>query len=195
MTATDTSPLADSGTKAPALMTAEELARLPDDGFHRYELVRGELRTMAPPGMDHGEDASNLVYFLKAHVRTYGGGRVFVESGVRLARDPDTVRGPDVSYIAEHRLPPPGQRSGFFQGAPDLAVEVVSPSNSAADVAEKVQEYLTAGGRLVWVVDRPRRAVTVHRADGSRQQLGVGDTLSGEDVLPGFALPVAEVFA
>jgi Uma2 family endonuclease len=181
---------------ATALMTADDLFRLPDDGLHRYELVQGVLVTMAPPGFGHGGTASEIAFHVRGGVERLGlGGRVVVEAGFRLQRDPDTVRGPDVAYVAAERLPPPERESEYFDGAPDLAVEVVSPNDTAAEVLEKVQEYLAAGTRLVWVVEPRTRTATAYRPDGSARVLHERDRLDGEDVLPGFTLAVGDVFA
>jgi Uma2 family endonuclease len=177
------------------LMTAGELGQLPDGGVHRYELVKGVLVTMAPPGFGHGGTAFRLGHLMQLAIDQRGlGGEVVVESGFQLEEDPDTVRGLDVAYVARERLPATDARDGYYRGAPDLAVEVVSPHDTATEVLEKVQEYLTAGSRLVWVVDARTRTVTVYRPDGSAQVLRETDTLSGEAVLPGFAPPVREIF-
>jgi Uma2 family endonuclease len=176
------------------LMTAEELFALPDDGFHKHELVRGELVTMVPPGLGHGNTASAFVQALGPFVRERNLGRIFIESGVVLERRPDTVRGPDVSFISADRLPPPEQRAKFFEGAPDLAIEVVSPGDTATELLEKVHEYLAAGCRLVWVADPKTRTVTAYRPDGSAHVYRDADTLSGEDVLPGLSVPVRQLF-
>jgi Uma2 family endonuclease len=176
-------------------VTAEQLLRMSRDGRHRYELVRGEVVTMPPVGLEHGDRSSGIAWLLRSFVREHGGGLVVVEVGFVLARDPDVVRAPDVAFIADARLPPPDQRSGFFEGAPDLAVEVVSPGDTATEVLEKVQEYLAAGSRLVWVVDPRTRSVTVYRPDGTAHLLQEAVTLAGEAVLPGFALPVRDIFA
>lgn len=174
-------------------VTAEEFFKLAND-HSRHELVRGEVVTMPPAGFAHGEDASGIDWFLESHVREHGGGQVVVEVGFTLFRDPDTVRAPDVAFVSESRLPSPGQRRKFYEGAPDLAVEVVSPDDTASEVLEKVREYLAAGTRLVWVVDRRTGSVAVYRANGTTQFLGESDTLSGEDVLPGFTVRVGDLF-
>ena len=175
------------------LLTAEDLLALPD--HQRGELIEGVLRPMPPANFDHFNDTGRLILRVGAFVEAHGLGVVGAEGGFRLRRDPDTVLAPDVAYVRQERLPPPGQRAGFPDLAPDLVVEVLSPSNTPAEVARKVAIYLAAGTELVWVVDRPRQSVTVHRAGRPQRTLGLGDVLEGEDVLPGFGLPLAELFA
>lgn len=175
-------------------MTAEELMRLPHDGY-RYELVEGELR-MTPVGGEHGDIAGVMAYFLIHHVRPRQLGKVVVETGFCLECQPDTVVAPDVAFLSAARVPPGGRLPRkFISGAPDLAVEVLSPTNTASEIQAKVRDYLAHGTRLVWVIDPDVPTVTVYRADGSTQSLQASDVLRGEDVVPGFALQVAELFA
>lgn len=172
-------------------VTADELFHRPD--HHRYELVAGALRVSEPPGGLHGQLAARLCYRLTGFVDAHGLGVVLVESGFILHRGPDTVRGPDLSFGAADRLPAAGVPASFVPLAPDLAVEIRSPDDRAAAVAEKVANYLDAGSRLVWLVDPAGRRVTVHRADGSTTQLGDTDWLDGEVVLPGFRCRIGDV--
>src|SRR5712692_9286560 len=175
-------------------MTAEGLFSLPDDGW-RYELIRGELRRMPPTGIQHGHIASKLNQCLSTYVETHNLGVVCTaEAGFRLARHPDTVRAPDVAFIARERIPAEGVPTGYWPGAPDLAVEIVSPSDRFDDVIEKVAEYLAAGTRLVWVIQPRTHTVTVYHASGEVRLLRGHEELSGEDVIPGFACPVATLF-
>lgn len=170
-------------------MTAEELLylSLPDK---RTELVRGRLIVREPAGSRHGAVANLLAYRLTAHVETPRAGRVYAaETGFTLARHPDTVRAPDVAFVCAARLPA-SEPAGFFDGAPDLAVEVLSIDDRPEDVLQKVADWLTAGARLVWVVDTERGGARVYRADGTETLLGADGTLSGEDVLPGFVCPL-----
>lgn len=177
------------------LMTGKELMDLPDDG-HRYELVKGELCTMTPAGRKHGEIAMTLGIMLGNYVRSHGLGTVCAaETGFYLSRDPDTVRAPDVSFVAQERIPAEADVNDYWPIAPDLAVEVVSPSDQTAEVLAKVSEYLKAGTRLVWVVYPQTQTIVVYRPSAEVRLLSVGDMLEGEDVVPGFACPVAEVFA
>lgn len=176
-------------------MTADELARLPDTG-RRRELIEGELHDMAPAGGEHGlvsiEAAYHLRAFIDAHPET--GGAVFAaETGFRLARDPDTVRAPDVAYVARERLAR-ARVAGYPELAPDLVVEVVSPNDTAAAVQRKVADWLRAGARLVWVLYPATRTATVFQADGSARMLGTGDDLTGERVLPGFRCRLGDLF-
>lgn len=177
------------------VVTADELFRLPDDGY-RYELVKGELRKMTPAGFDHGAIIMNLGAPLSAHVRSNNLGVVCgAETGFRLASDPDTVRAPDIAFVRRDRIPASGRPVGFWPGAPDVAVEVLSPGDTVFEVDQKVAAWLTAGATAVWVVNPQRRTVTVHRATGAPRTLSEQDTLDGEDIVPGFRLSVADVFA
>ncbi len=177
------------------VMTAEELLDLPDDG-QRHELVRGELRTMTPAGFRDGRIAVRVAARLDAHVEQRALGVVVAaETGFRIARSPDTVRAPDAAFVAEHRLPPVEEQHGFLDLAPDLVVEVVSPSDRAGDVLAKAQDWLAAGVQIVWVVHPAQRLVVVHAADGSVLHVGADGELDGGAVLPGLHLPVAELFA
>lgn len=176
------------------LFTAEDLWQLPEGG-RWYELVKGELIEMTPPGGKHGEIALRLGRHLQAHVEAHRLGKVMVESGFRLESQPDTVRGPDVSFIAADRVPPEGLPDGFFPGAPDLAVEVVSPGDTDAEIQDRVMDYLTHGSRRVWIVRPRQRTVTVHSPDGTARVLSESNVLDGEDVVPGFILSLQELFA
>jgi Uma2 family endonuclease len=167
------------------LVTAAELEGM-EDG-NRFELVRGRLVPVTPAGDRHGQAAVILAAELRAFVRERQLGRVRVETGFSLFRNPDTVRGPDVSFVAAGK--PGGDRTsnGFIAGAPDLAIEIISPSNTRAQIAEKVSEYLEAGCRLVWVVDTDRRVAHVHRPGAVRRTIDANGHLDAEDVVPGFS--------
>jgi Uma2 family endonuclease len=178
--------------EAKTRLTADDLLRMRDDGF-KYELRRGELIKMPPAGDEHGEIGMTAGRFLGNHVYPNKLGSVFnADTGFRLESDPDTVRAPDVGFISRERRPPRSQ--GYLLVAPDLAVEVVSPNDSASDVQEKVAEYLAAGSRLVWVVYPRTRSVVIYRANGTIEERRAGQTLEGEDVVPGFSCAVAELF-
>ena len=175
------------------LMTAEELLDMPDDGY-RYELVRGELRKMAPPGLYHGVNGSRIVETLLPHVRQNGLGEVPIPSpGFILSRDPDHVREPDVSFIRQERMDEVDYTRRYFPGAPDLAVEVISPNDRYADVDEKVADWLDTGVRMVIVVNERNHTVKVYTPAGMAT-LSESDMLDGMDVVPGWRMPVADIF-
>ena len=174
------------------LLTAEELADLPDNG-QRYELVRGVLVLRERPRPVHGELAVQIGALLLAYVRPRKLGRVTAESGYITERGPDTVRGPDIAFVRMERVPARENMDFYVEGAPDLAVEIRSLEDRPKKVAEKVAEYLRTGAGLVWGVEPKRRVVTVHTPDGHTRLLRDGDTIDGGDVLPGFTAPVSEL--
>lgn len=174
------------------LMTAEELLAMPKDAC-RYELVKGELITMAPVGGDHALVGTDVVMLLGAFVKAHDLGKVFLEGGFILATDPDTVRGPDVAFVRKGRLPA-GRLPSFIPLAPDLAIEVVSPNDRYTQVAAKVAEYLAAGTRLVVVIDPRALTITKYPARGETTRLSEGDTLTLDDVVPGFECAVSDAF-
>lgn len=176
-------------------MTAEGLLKLPADGF-RYELAKGELRKISPAGGKQGIIAMRLGAALSRFVEENGLGEVFgAETGFKLASDPDTVRAPDAAFVREERIPPGNFAEGFWPLAPDLAVEVVSPGDTLYEVDEKVEDYLAAGVRAVWIVNPKRHAVTVYRLQSEPQTLTEEETLDGQDVVPGFQYNIARLFA
>lgn len=178
-------------------MSAEELLRLPDDGF-RHELVKGKLRKMVPAGNEHGYVAGEMFGELRSYVKANDLGRTCAaETGFRLASDPDTVRAPDAAFVSRERLEGAGRVRGYWPGAPDLVVEVVSPNDRHAEVQEKALAWLDAGCRMVLVVDPggAQRTITVYRSRTDIRILTGDDTLDGADVVPGWRLPVAELFA
>ncbi len=175
----------------PALMTADELlhAYIPDK---QVELVKGVLVVRELPGLRHAHVTMELAIRLGTHVRPAGLGRVYAEAGFKLASDPDTVRGPDIAYIRGDRLPDP-EPAGFTDLAPDLVVEVLSPGDRPGEVLAKVADWLSAGTRLVWVVDPARSLARIYRHDGTEQIVTADESLDGEDVVPGFACPIADI--
>lgn len=176
-------------------VTAEELLRMPDDGF-RYELVRGELRQMTPAGNVHGRVAMRIAWPLARHVEENQLGAVYAaETGFRIRRDPDTVRAPDVASVSQERLEAVGEVEGYWPGAPDLAVEVISPGDSHVEVEEKVFDWLEAGTKMVLTINPRKRSITVYRSLADITVLTEKDILDGADVAPGFRLAVREVFA
>ncbi|MBI4498633.1 MAG: Uma2 family endonuclease [Chloroflexi bacterium] len=177
------------------LLTAEDLLRLPEDEC-RYELLDGELVTMAPTGAEHGRIAARVAYRLLMHVEAHNGGAVLTnDPGIILRRNPDRVRAPDVCFIARERIPAGGLPQGYLETVPDLIVEVVSPNDTAVDVQQKVEEWLQAGARLVWVVYPGTRSVVVYQSLTQVRVYKEGDTLDGAPVWSDFACPVASLFA
>ena len=175
-------------------MTAEELLAMSDDS-NRYELVKGELRMAPPPGSEHGEITMNLAGPLYQHVKSNNLGGVFAaETGFKLESNPDTVRAPDVAFMRRERALKMGRSPGYSSGAPDLAVEVLSPSDRTIQVEEKVAAWLEAGARLVWVASPKLRTVTVYRSLVDITVLTEQDRLEGDDVVPGFQIKVADIF-
>ncbi len=181
--------------QATHLLTVE-LAALPEQPGVRYELVEGILVEMPGAGGIHAALVMRLVLLLHSFVSQHRLGRVFADGlAYILRRDPDTVRIPDVSVVRRERIPPTGIPEGFWPGPPDLAVEIVSPTDRAEDVHDRVHDYLAAGTSLVWVLWPRARAVTVHTPDGLARELGPNSELHGEPVLPGFRVGIAELFA
>jgi|SRR5262245_9139657 len=175
-------------------ITARDLLLMPDDGF-RYELLRGELKKMAPAGHRHGRIVVNLTTPLDQHVRANDLGAVYAsETGFQIASDPDTVRAPDVAFVSRERLAAIGDVDGYWPGAPDLAVEVISPGDTYSEVEEKVLEWLDAGVRLVVVVNPRKRAVTVYRSRTDIVILTEEEVIEGGEVVPGWTMPVASLF-
>ncbi len=172
------------------LLSLEQFEQLPDDGM-RHELDEGELISMPPPLGRHGRISLEIGLLLRSFVDPRSLGDVFVESGFRLKKD--TVRSPNVSFIRAERSRTmnPDQR---FEGGPDLAVEVISPSESAADIEHKVRQYLSAGA-VVWIVYPRDRAVHVFESSGSARILAADDLLEAPSVLPGFSVRVSQIFA
>jgi Uma2 family endonuclease len=182
-----------AGMSETTLMSARELLRLnvPDK---RTELIRGRLVVRDPAGARHGAVANRTAYRITAYVEAQDLGRVYAaETGFKIESDPDTVRAPDVAFIAKARLPEVEPR-GYPGWAPDLAVEVLAHDDHPADTLEKVAQWLRAGALLVWVVDSERRTARVYRADGSESLLGPSDALDGEEVLPGFRCPLVDLW-
>lgn len=177
---------------ATKLVTVDEFAALPLEGV--WELVDGEMIELSPNAGRSGWIGGQLVAYLAEHVRPGRLGWVFpADTGFVLYHDRATVRSPDAAFVRLDRLPE--LTNAFVPIAPDLAAEVLSPSDRMPDAMSKVAMYLQAGVRLVWLVDPEAMTITVFRPDAALRVLGVGDTLDGGDVLPGFSVPVAELFA
>lgn len=175
-------------------ITAAQLLEMPDDG-KRYELVAGELKTMSPSGWKQGEICSKMDRLVGNHVEKHDLGTVFgAETGFFIARSPDTVRAPDVAFVAKENLPTTDPADAYWPGAPDLAVEVLSPNDKTGDVDEKIHLWLAAGSRAVWVVDPKLKTVTVHQSTTDIRVLTIVDELDGGAVVPGLRCQVADIF-
>lgn len=180
-------------TKA-RLMTAEELLNMPDDG-RRYELIEGELIELAaPPGTRHGYTQFRIGLRLEQFVGPRGLGVVMTEAGFLVSTDSDTVRAPDVAFVAADRLPDGDLPAGYLPFAPDLLAEVVSPSDRASDVQEKVHMWLDAGARLVWVAYPSTNSVAAYRSRTDVTIVEGDQPLDGAPVLEGFSIPVSRLF-
>ena len=173
------------------LVTAAELERFPDDDY-RYELVAGRVIRMSPVGYEHGRVVVRLCGLLDRHVRARDLGVVLTEVGFTLFTNPDTVRAPDVAFLRRERIPL--EPRGFWKGAPDLSVEVLSPDDRPPEIRAKIMEYLGRGTPIVVVVDPGGQIVTVHRSPSQATTLRLGDVLDLDDVVAGFRCDVREIF-
>ncbi len=174
-------------------MTAEQLLDRSSE-LGRCELIKGELRRMSPAGGTHGEYVSEISFYIGSFVKQHQLGKVYAaETGFVLERQPDTVRAPDVAFIAADRAAE-ARTPQYIPIPPDLAVEVTSPHDRSAEVVEKVRWWLSHGTRAVWVVEPKSRTLTVYLPDSTARIYGRDETLDGGPVLPGFALPLSELF-
>ncbi len=171
-------------------MTLEEFMNI-DDEPNRHELIKGELLTMNPPKPLHGRIVINLALILGQHVKANRLGVVYSESGYHLERDPDTVLGPDMSFVSAQRVDNSDEH--YYDGPPDLAIEVLSPSNRKGYINRKLAVYLETGTRSVWLVDPRHRTVEAISSTGERRTLHETDELV-DDTVPGFRVKVSEIF-
>ena len=186
--------MADAVRAGAMLMTPDEFLVHPLSDV-KAELVRGELRVTPPAAGPHGRVATNLVALLSAYLKGSGLGWVYADGvGYQLLELPRTVRSPDASFVRADRLPKEGIGPGFLKLAPDLAVEVLSPTESASELEEKLDDYRACGTPLIWVVDPVRRTVMIVASDSAVRWLREADTLDGGEVVPGFSCGVAELF-
>jgi Uma2 family endonuclease len=174
------------------LLTASDLEQMPDDDSVQIELDEGELIIMPPAGMDHGDCEIEIGYLLQDHVKKHKLGKVYSgDTGFRLADN--TVRSPDVSFVRKDRVVTI-HRKGFGKGAPDLAVEIFSPSDSVRQLMRKVKQYFAAGCHTVWIVYPERREVQILDAAGADRLLCIGDVIEAPELLPGFSAAVEAFF-
>jgi Uma2 family endonuclease len=176
------------------ITTAAELAAMPADG-RCYELLRGELRMMSPAGSLHGKIAARLLASLLQHVEAGDLGTVYAaETGFQIGSNPDTVRAPDVAFVARQRLEAVDETTGYLPLAPDLAAEVVSPNDRYTEVEAKVRDWLAAGARLVLVVDPVTRTARSYQDAPQPEVLDATGSLDGGDVVPGWRMPLEALF-
>jgi len=175
------------------LITGEEVLAMGDIG--PYELVEGRIVSMSPTGHKHARYESNFDEHLKAFVRQHNLGYVMVgEVGIYTRRNPDTVRGADVAFISHERYAQQKKETGFLDVAPELVVEILSPDDRWSDITQKLREYFSIGVKLVWVADPATRTVYAYRSLTDVREFPETATLTGDDVLPGFSVPVAALF-
>ena len=192
--ATIPAPLVPATPRGVVLLTAEEFLRLPEPpGAGKRELERGRIVSMPPPDVGHSEKQGELVTELNLYKRRTKLGRVLPECGFILARDPDVVKLPDVAFVLETRFAPGWNPDTYFDGPPDLAVEVLSKSETLAAAQEKIDDYLHYGVRLCWLLNPRRRTLTVSRRGVPPVELGEAAQVDGGDVLPGFSCKVADL--
>lgn len=181
-------------TTSTALMTAEELLELPDDGY-RYELINGELERMTPPGFPHGRIQARLLTPLGQFVWDHDLGEVFGEVGVKLTSNPDTVLAADVTFISKQRLEEAGEIAGYWPGPPDLAVEVLSPGDRPFKVKTRISQWFGYGVKQLWVVNPKNCTVMVYRSPTDATTFSGSDYLEAQDILPGFRLSLDRIFS
>ena len=173
------------------LLSLADYAALPDDG-KRYELVKGELVRLTFPNLIHARIQSFLNVELGIYLRRNPIGISVTEVGFVLSRDPDTVRGPDVSFVSNERLAKSGGKN-WLKGAPNLAVEILSPSNSRTEMRGKIDHYLAAGADLIWVIDPEQRTVETIDSGGNSTVLTEDDELKAPTLLPDFSVSIRKV--
>lgn len=179
-------------TTTAAPLTLEEFSRLPDDG-NKHELSEGRLIVMPPVKSLHTLVALAILEALQAYLREQPIGRAIPEAGYVLSRNPLTVRQPDISVLSTDRIHATGD-DDYFEGSPEVAIEVVSPSDTAQELAIKVEQYLRFGAKQVWIVFPKPRQIHVHEPGAHRMVLEESEVLTGGDVLPGFSVKVADLF-
>ena len=175
------------------LVTGEEALALGDIG--PYELVEGRIVPMSPTADEHAGYESNFDEYIKAFVRQHKLGKVRVgEVGIYIRRNPDTVRAADVAFISNERYAQRKKKRGYLDVAPDLVVEILSPDDRWSDITQKLREYFSIGVKLVWAADPASRTVYAYRSLTDVREFKGTDSLPGDDVLPGFNVPVAALF-
>lgn len=185
-------------TTSMALMTAEELMQLPHGEGFRYELINGELQKMGSPGLPHGRITMRLSVPLGQFIYEHDLGEIFAaETGYQLSSNPDTVLAPDISFVSKRRLAESGETyyNRYWQGTPDLVVEVLSPSDRPSKVNTKLSRWLSYGAKQVWIVSPKNGTVTVYRSASDKTIFSGSDYLEAQDLLPGFRLSLDRIFS
>src|SRR5215216_2421839 len=178
---------------ATKLMTAEELEAM-GSADELLELIEGEILEVAAAGGKHGAIESRLHHHISVCVYRDSLGELFgSDTGFMIGRNPDSVLMPDIAFVAAERIPDEGVWDGFVPLAPDLAVEIASPSNRKGELLRKIGLFLGSGTRLAWLVRPKERTITVFKPDAPEQVLGARDAMDGGDVLPGFSLQLVEL--
>jgi len=181
-------------TTSTALMTAEELMNLPDDDL-RHELINGELVTVPLPKAPHARAATRLGAPLVQFVEDHDLGEVYIgDVGYQLTWNPDTALGPDVSFMSKQRLKEMGEVEGYWQGPPDLAVEVLSAGDRRGKVNKEISLWLGSGTKQVWIVDPKHRTVMIYRSESDTTTFSGSDYLESQDLFPGFRLSLDRIF-
>ena len=181
-------------TTSTMLMTAEEFMALPEDG-HRYELINGELERMPPPGFPHGRITLRLMAPLAQFVWDHDLGEVYDYSGFQLTVNPDTVLGPDAAFVSKARLQEAKEDKGYWPGPPDIAVEVLSPSDRPSRVTTRISRWFSYGVKQLWIINRKNRTVTIYRSAEDAITFSGSDYLEAPDLLPGFRLSLDRIFS
>ncbi|MBX3070781.1 MAG: Uma2 family endonuclease [Thermomicrobiales bacterium] len=174
-------------------MTAADLWSMQTEDLQDFELIEGELIPMVPPGGTHGRLQISIGAMLHEYVKATRSGTVFGETGFVLDHGEHTVLAPDIAYVSASRLP--ADQTKYLKLAPEIAVEIISPGNSPGEIERKIAIYLRAGVQLVWVIYPSQRQVVVHSPGEAPRIFGISDILPGDGVLPGFSVPVAEIFS
>ena len=175
------------------LVSGDELLAMGDIGS--CELVEGRIVRMSPTGDEHGGYENNFAFHISGFVRQQGLGKVRVgETGFYTRRNPDTVRAADVAFISNERYAQRKSKAGFLDVAPDLIVEIMSPDDRWSEVKQKLREYFSIGVKLIWVADPSDLTVYAYRSLTDVREFTAADTLTGDEVLPGFSVPVASLF-
>jgi len=174
-------------------MTAEELLQLPDDDLC-HELINGELITMPLPRIPHGRISLRLAIPLGQFVWDHDLGEIYDNAGFQLTWNPDTVLGPDIAFLSKERLKEVAEVKGYWQGPPDLAVEVYTPEYRKGKISERISRLFNAGTKQVWIVHLKTSTVTVYRSISDATTFSGSDYLEAPDLLPGFRIPLDRIF-